>query len=195
MRKGLFTVAVAALALIGTAVAVPNAATAYRTYQCEDNGFPREIGVAESPGRVFFVGTEHSTPLEEPTIVAGARLCFEINDGASNVVGFDLGFGLWTTSMLSGPGLAVYLDVCGQPTETTCTRVLHPTGLDISPSDLPSAGLTTTCIATVASFCIASPKVVYGASGEPTLVVLVNDTPVPVNLTANCITFPGIPCD
>lgn len=196
MRTRLLAVVILALALIGGAVALPPAATAYRTYACEDNGFPREIGVAESPGRVFFVGTEHTTPLEEPNIVGGARLCFEVNDGASNVVGIDVGFGLWRTSMLSGPGLAVYLDVCGHPTEGTCNRVLQPTGIDITPADLPSSvGLTTTCIAEVGSFCIQSPKVVYGSSGDPTLVILVNGVAVPVNLTSNCITFPGIPCD
>ncbi|HEX7168097.1 MAG TPA: hypothetical protein VF230_14055 [Acidimicrobiales bacterium] len=150
--------------------------------------------MAVSPGRVVFVGTEHTTHLEEPGII-GARLCFEINDGANNVVGLDLGFGVWSSSVQSGPGLAVYLDVCGQPTEDTCTRVIHPTGFDTSLGDLSSAGLTTTCIATVGSFCISSPKVVYGSSGEATLVVLVNGTPIPVNLTGNCITFPGIPCD
>ncbi|HEX2039398.1 MAG TPA: hypothetical protein VHF47_06655, partial [Acidimicrobiales bacterium] len=126
----------------------------------------------------------------------GTRLCVEVNNpGGSNIVGIDVGWGLWTTPMLSGPGFAVFLDVCGHPTETTCTTVVQPTGADVTPGDGPDTNpFTTTCIATVASLCIGAPLLEYGKSGDPTVVVVVNGTPIPVNLTYNCVTVPGVPC-
>ncbi|HEV2890076.1 MAG TPA: hypothetical protein VGX28_06835 [Frankiaceae bacterium] len=182
-RLGLAAVAVTAL------TAVLPQAHAYRTTMCEDNGFPREIGVGES-SRVVFVGVEQSTPLVGP--VVGARLCFEVNDGASNVAGYDLGIGVFYD--LAGR-LVVDAWVCGVPAEASCVHALSPTGVRVGTGDLPSAGTASGCIATVGTTCVGSPSVTYGGdAGTATITLWVNGTAIPVDVSRNCVSVPPTTC-
>ena len=190
MTRRLAVLATATALLTGAAVSVPHAALAYPTVMCEDNGFPREIGVSDS-ARIVFVGVEQTTPLVGPAV--GARLCFEVNfpNGGGNVVGYDLGVGLFYDVT---NGLRVELAACGHPTETSCSSV-GATGVTIAPGDLPAPGIATGCIATVASFCVFSPSVTYGGdTGNPTLVIHVAGIAVPVDVSRNCVSIPPTTC-
>jgi hypothetical protein len=183
-------VTVAAAALTAAAVAVPQGALAYQTYQCEDDGFPREIGVSET-SRVVFVGAEQTTPLNGPA--AGARLCFEVSSGGSNVVGYDIGLGAFYT--LTGTGVTVTVDRCGVPAEVSCSTVLGPTGVVVAGGDVPSADPANGCVATVGTLCVGSPSVAYGGDPwNPTINIWVNGVVIPVNITGNCVSIPPTTC-
>jgi hypothetical protein len=165
-------------------------ALAYQTYECEDNGFPREIGVSES-SRVMFLGVEQTTPLNGPAV--GARLCFEVNNGGSNVVGYDIGLGTFYT--LTGTGVTVTVGRCGVPDEMTCSTVLGPTGVVVAAGDVPTAGFASGCVATVGTLCVGSPSVTYGGDpANPTINIWVNGVATPVNITRSCVSIPPTTC-
>lgn len=180
MFKRLAFVAAAATAIGAAAFTVP--AHAYPTTMCEDNGFPREFGISDTE-RIVFVGVEQTTPLDAAAV--GFRLCFEVNPLGPNLVGYDLGIGVFYDT--SSNGLLVSAHRCGLPSESSCQVVLAPTGVGIAPGDLPAPGVA--CVATVASVCIPKPTISYGGDGgRDTITVWVNGIAIPVNLLADCVT-------